>query len=157
MRIDGGVRRELARRRRLALASLYVLFFGLIAALSLASPRGWMPGPLSEEHEFTGERCDACHAPASDDIGSRCANCHNNVTLDKEWREHRRGELIGATGGSVSAGALSRTVGSAGIVGAAAAASGSAFFGFVVWGRVATQKRRRRRSRPSTSTPNRKG
>jgi hypothetical protein len=114
----------LARRRKLASSAAYLLLFSLLAAFVVGQPSGWMPGPLSEEHAFTGDRCDSCHAPASDDVESRCSNCHNDATLDRGWREHRREDMGLTTGASVPAGTLSRAVGGAGMVALAGAASG---------------------------------
>jgi hypothetical protein len=139
MLVSDRTRRTLARRRRLALASAHLLFFSLLGALALGSPRGWMPGPLSQEHEFTGDRCDACHAPAGD-VASRCANCHEAATLERPWKEHRHEE---AKDGSAW-GPLSRAAGVGGILGLAALASGLTMAAAVLWPR----RRVRLRLRP---------
>ena len=133
------------RRRRVALASLYLLFFALLAAFALASPQGWMPGPLSREHQFTGDRCDSCHSPGGD-VASKCGNCHENSTLAKGWREHRRDEFHLTNGSSVAGGLLSRSVGGSGIVGLSVAGAAIVFALALAWDRLVGRSLPKRRS-----------
>jgi hypothetical protein len=130
----------LKRRRRLALASAYLLLFALLGALSLAYPAGWMPGPLSDEHAFTGDRCDTCHSPWGD-VESRCANCHEGATLEKPWHEHRQAEIPREAAAPLSGGPLSKTFGAGGLTALSLVAAGSVLAAALVQGRISPRTR----------------
>ncbi len=65
------------------------MFLG-VALYGLLYPTAHMPGPLSKEHSYIGDRCEACHKPLTGDTESGCLSCHAPGEVANGWREHRR-------------------------------------------------------------------
>lgn len=94
---------------------VYGVAFAAVLLYSSLLPGGHMPGPLSPEHEYIGDRCESCHKPLTGDTESGCLTCHPPAELVGGWREHRRERENLTNESSARAGWMTRNLDDAGI------------------------------------------